>query len=324
MTIVHIKRIVSLILLFTIIANIGFCENNSHSLRQYKLGLLSYLYNTADDKLKEDINKLALAIDLNKHEAKTLKDIALFEAEEMLTLKMLYYKWRGTNKKEALKINKRLYMNELHKKITDLGSIITDRIIKLLGKSKYNSFLQWASKWYNEEIEYRINKVKSLFNGNQLGVIACYVYATQFELDEIGVALPDKYIKFANLGWPIPERYKKYYSNPPYKIEIVRGDYREEFEVRDVGPWNEDDNYWDLPEWLNIGEGPYRRSFDELSICMPEARAAFERNFNNGLDQFGRTVLNPAGVDLTFEAAQMLGLGYLENAWVTIFIDKLP
>jgi hypothetical protein len=75
---------------------------------------------------------------------------------------------------------------------------------------------------------------------------------------------------------------------------------KEEYEVRDVGPWNEDDNYWDLSEWLNIGDGPYRRKFDELSICMPEARAAFEKDFNNGRDQFDREVLNPVGVDLTF------------------------
>ena len=39
---------------------------------------------------------------------------------------------------------------------------------------------------------------------------------------------------------------------------------------------------------------------------------------------YSKTDLNPAGVDLTFEAAKMLGLEYLENAWVTIFIDKLP
>jgi hypothetical protein len=57
---------------------------------------------------------------------------------------------------------------------------------------------------------------------------------------------------------------------------------------------------------------------------MPEARAAFEKKFNNGRDQFDREVLNPAGIDLTFDAARMLGLDYLENAWVTIFIDKLP
>jgi hypothetical protein len=308
----------------TIITKIAFCEDLDQWLRQYRLGLLSYLYNTADEKLKKDVNKLESKIHLNQIDAKTLKDIAQFEGKEILKIKMSDYKWKRINEKEDFEINKNEYINQLNKKIESLRRIVTEKIIELLGRDKYDIFLQWAYNWQNDELDYRNNKIKSLYNANQLGVMACYVFATQFELDEIGVALPDKYIKFANLGWPIPDKYKKYYSSPPYKIEIVRGDVKEEFEIRDVGPWNEDDNYWDLPEWLNIGSGPYRRTFNELSICMPEARAAFERNFNNGLDQFGRKVLNPAGVDLTFEAAKMLGLEYLENAWVTIFIDKLP
>ena len=111
MTIEHFKHIVSLIFLFIIVANIGFCEGSSPSL-QYKLGLLSYLYNTADEKLKEDINRLELEIHLNQREAKTLKDIALFEAKEMLTLKMLHYKWRRTNDKDIFEINKNTYINK--------------------------------------------------------------------------------------------------------------------------------------------------------------------------------------------------------------------
>jgi hypothetical protein len=125
--------------------------------------------------------------------------------------------------------------------------MISKRIVEALGNNKYIDFLLWVDKWWQDEINYRNRKIKNVYNTDQLGVTACYVFATQFELDEIGVALPDKYIKFANLGWSIPKKYKKYYSKPPYKVEIMLGKSKEEFEIRDVGPWNEDDNYWDLP-----------------------------------------------------------------------------
>ena len=299
-----------------------FVKNRYHY--KYKLGVLSYLFNTADEKLKDDINILSSELQLDQNTLKRLKDLAIYESEEITRLKNIDYKWRRKDNTEPLSSEKTQYIGKLHKKIESLRNNISTRVIVLLGENKYEDFLLWTSKWWQEEINYRNKKIKSVYNAGQLGVVACYVFATQFELDEIAVALPDKYIKFANLGWPIPEKYKKYYSNPPYKVEIMRDKFREEFEVRDVGPWNEDDNYWDLPEWLNIGNGPYRRTFDELSICMPEARAAYEKNFNNGRDQFDREVLNPAGIDLTFEAAKMLGLEYLENAWVTIFIDRLP
>jgi hypothetical protein len=68
---------------------------------------------------------------------------------------------------------------------------------------------------------------------------------------------------------------------------------------------------------------------------VPEAQAAFYNGYNTvpnctslstgqpsgkpgGADQFGRCVLNPAGIDLSVEAAKQLGLGTGENAWVTV------
>ena len=312
--------ILFLIILYILIHTLGYTDFRGHSrgvLQHYKLGILSYLFNTADEKLKNDINLLISELQLDQYSLKKLKNIAIEESHKILRLKSHDYKWRRMN-------NKTVSVEKLHKESTSLRNNVSTKVIALLGEKKYDDFLLWIDKWWQDEVNYRNKLIKNSYNAGQLGVVACYVFATQFELDEIGVALPDKYTKFANLGWPIPEKYKKYYSKPPYKVEIMRDGFREEFEVVDVGPWNEDDNYWDLPEWLNIGGGPYRRTFDELSVCMPEAQAAFERNFNNGRDQFGRIVLNPAGIDLTFEAAKMLGLKYLENAWVTIFIDTLP
>lgn len=66
----------------------------------------------------------------------------------------------------------------------------------------------------------------------------------------------------------------------------------------------------------------------------PEAQAAFYNGYNrvsncknlNGslsghpgaADQFGRCVLNPGGIDLSVAAAARLGLGHLQNGWVTV------
>jgi hypothetical protein len=64
--------------------------------------------------------------------------------------------------------------------------------------------------------------------------------------------------------------------------------------------------------------------FGDLPTGLPEAEAAFFDGYNGGNDQFGRPVLNPAGVDLTPEAAARLGLDPLENAWVELDTGELP
>ena len=51
---------------------------------------------------------------------------------------------------------------------------------------------------------------------------------------------------------------------------------------------------------------------------IPEARAAYFDNYNRGKDQYGRKVLNPAGIDLTPQVASKLGLRRYQNAWVYV------
>ena len=58
--------------------------------------------------------------------------------------------------------------------------------------------------------------------------------------------------------------------------------------------------------------------WDDLPRCMPEAQAAYFDNYNRGEDQFGREVLNPAGVDLTPRVAHTLGLRTYQNAWIYV------
>ncbi|MCM0678607.1 hypothetical protein NCC78_28625 [Micromonospora phytophila] len=79
--------------------------------------------------------------------------------------------------------------------------------------------------------------------------------------------------------------------------------------VWDVGPWNTRDDYWNpsavRENWKNLPQG------------RPEAQAAYQYGYNGGRDQFGRTVLNPAGVDLA-DGTFWDGLQLTTNAWVDV------
>lgn len=70
--------------------------------------------------------------------------------------------------------------------------------------------------------------------------------------------------------------------------------------VKEVGPWNVRDNYWQPPR--------LRDRWSSLPRCVPEAAAAYYWNFNNGEDEFGREVSNPAGFDMTIAVAKRLGI----------------
>ncbi len=84
--------------------------------------------------------------------------------------------------------------------------------------------------------------------------------------------------------------------------------------VKEVGPWNTYDNYWQSQK--------QRTTYKRLGRGMPEAEAAWCRGYNRGKDEQGRIVRNPAGVDLTPAVARKLGLKNLQNDWVTVYYPK--
>jgi hypothetical protein len=78
--------------------------------------------------------------------------------------------------------------------------------------------------------------------------------------------------------------------------------------VWDVGPWNITDNYW----------SSQRDDFDDLPQGVPEAQAAFRDGYHDGQDGTGRTVTNPAGIDLSDGVYQTaLGLSGTEEVTVS-------
>ncbi len=173
---------------------------------------------------------------------------------------------------------------------------------------------------------------------NDLSFATFRVYATQYAPNTPGsveVAVPDKCAKFGALKnqtvlnqFGCPAGYR---LDLDYRVVVTKDNGQSAtFPVKEVGPWNLDDNYWAGP-----GSARPRRLYTDLPRGLPEAQAAFYNGYNTvpnctslstgqpsgkpgGADQFGRCVLNPAGIDLSVEAAKQLGLGNLENAWVTV------
>ncbi|SCG70782.1 hypothetical protein [Micromonospora coxensis] len=79
--------------------------------------------------------------------------------------------------------------------------------------------------------------------------------------------------------------------------------------VWDVGPWNTRDDYWN--------PSSVRENWKDLPQGRPEAQAAHQYGYHGGRDQFGRVVLNPAGVDLA-DGTFWDGLRLTDNAWVDV------
>lgn len=164
------------------------------------------------------------------------------------------------------------------------------------------------------------------------------VFATQYEPHTPGaveVAVPDRCVKFAALGNTSALAAANCGAGYPlsldYRVQVTRDDGRTAtLPVLEVGPWNLDDNYWNPTS----GTPRPRRRFTDLPTGRPEAQAAFYDSYNTvsdctdldheptgkpgGADQFGRCVLNPAGIDLSVAAAAVLGLNPLENDWLTV------
>ena len=79
--------------------------------------------------------------------------------------------------------------------------------------------------------------------------------------------------------------------------------------VWDVGPWNTKDDYWN--------PSATREMWKDLPQGKPEAQAAYQDGYNGGKDQFGRTVANPAGIDLA-DGTFWDALALTNNAWVDV------
>ncbi|NMH99712.1 hypothetical protein [Pseudonocardia acidicola] len=79
--------------------------------------------------------------------------------------------------------------------------------------------------------------------------------------------------------------------------------------VWDIGPWNTRDDYWN--------PGSIRQNWGDLPQGVPQAQAAYRNGYNGGKDQFGRKLVNPAGIDLG-DGVFWHALGLRDNSMVTV------
>lgn len=169
---------------------------------------------------------------------------------------------------------------------------------RVLPADRQPEFRAWVDeKWLQERREAReesaaaTGQVTTSASGKWFKV-----YATQYNgYTNYEVALPHRKLKF----------------DGGYKVYLSRGSRDVRAPVKEVGPWNTYDNWWDRSR--------KRTMWKDLPRGLPEAEAAYYDNYNRGKDEFGREVLNPAGVDLTPAVAAKLGLGKYENAWIWVW-----
>jgi hypothetical protein len=92
--------------------------------------------------------------------------------------------------------------------------------------------------------------------------VSCRVFATQ-------------YIGYTDREIALPHRSLK--ERGGYDVRIGRGEHRRtKAKIKEVGPWNRRDDYWQL------GDRP--DMWRTLPRCKPEAEAAYFDNYNRGED----------------------------------------
>jgi hypothetical protein len=172
-----------------------------------------------------------------------------------------------------------------------------DGISALLPEAERDRLAAWVDEhWRQEVAEASEDDSGRVVESKGRRTLVCdRIFATQYNgYTRFEAALPHRGLKFGDR----PE------------VPIKRGKRSIRPRVKEVGPWNTYDNYW--------RSGNDRDMWRNLARCKPEAQAAYYNDYNNGKDEFGRKVLNPAGVDLTPAAARRLGLDRYQNAWVAV------
>lgn len=168
---------------------------------------------------------------------------------------------------------------------------------RVLPTARRQEFKQWVDAKWLQASQQLDNEPAAAYQVTASSGMWFKVYATQYNgYTTYEVALPYRNLKY----------------NGGYRVYLDRNNRGAWAPVKEVGPWNTYDNWWAKPSnrvmWKNLSRG------------VPEAQAAYYSNYNRGRDEFGRKVLNPAGVDLTPAAAAKLGLRKYQNAWIWVYI----
>ena len=190
------------------------------------------------------------------------------------------------------KINASGYHEEVRAAIAETKSSVES----LLPEERRGDLATWVdAKLAQQERKFSEASASTYQTSARKRGVSCKVFATQYRgYTRSEVALPHRILK----------------DRGGYTVSIRRGKHTTKAKVKEVGPWNIRDDYWQSRK--------HRDMWDNLPRCTPEAQAAYFKNYHKGKDQFGRKVLNPAGIDLTPRVASKLGLKRYENDWVQV------
>ena len=175
-----------------------------------------------------------------------------------------------------------------------------------LGSPAYARLSHWVeSQW----------RIERQLHGSALAPSSLRTYrifATRYDSNgAYTVALPDKCLKFANGGSHICDG-DGYVAGAGYTV-FISYESGTAAVVGESGPWNVDDNFW-----ASTADPTPRRMFADLALGMPEAQAAYFDGYNGGVDQFGREVTAPFGIDLARQVSIDIGLEPGKNDWIDV------
>jgi hypothetical protein len=233
--------------------------------------------------------------------------------------------------------------------ILDVGTRADERFRAVVG-SQYGTMRTWLRNWYSTNSAMRLqqqldqlakkrtarvapNPIASLFGSVAVAAdfTEAQVYATQVGVPGWDVALPDWALKCATLGLSgCPANYQPGTAHPPpYFTTVTYNGKTLSPYVKEVGPWNENDNYWDSVVSYAYNPRRCNPSPGTQWDGVPESELAILINFNEGmsceLKNGGyQAVGNQGGIDLDDDLRAAFGICYLCNVWVQVTYYALP
>jgi len=183
----------------------------------------------------------------------------------------------------------------------------------VLDHKGFVSLSNWmAARWEVEVAEHGLLAQKPGLGAAKSSPRSFKIYATRYDSGgKYAVALPDMCLKFSNAGNKLCAG-KGYQTGQGYSVYLSY-DGGASSEVLESGPWNVEDNYWS-----STSDPQPRRMFADLAVGMPEAQAAFFSGYNGGVDQYGRKVTAPFGIDLARKVSKDIGLQPGNNDWINV------